>query len=163
MLDQLSSPLGTLTATGVWRGAVACGVLFLGAPQVSAQDSAPAPLPSVTLPAELDRVLRDYEQAWQGGDAAGLAALFTTDGFVPARSGWRRGTAAIEDTYAIAGGALQLRALGYATADTVGYIVGAYGYGDPGGPDRGKFVLALRRSADGPWRIAADLDNQNRN
>ena len=31
----------------------------------------------ITLPPELDRVLRDYERAWQARDAAGLAALFT--------------------------------------------------------------------------------------
>lgn len=43
---------------------------------------APAPLPSVTLPAELDRVLRDYERAWQGNDAGALAALFAEDGYV---------------------------------------------------------------------------------
>lgn len=33
-------------------------------------------LPSIELPPELDRVLRDYEAGWQGGDAQGLAALF---------------------------------------------------------------------------------------
>lgn len=46
-----------------------------------AQDpTALQPLPSVNLPPALDRVLRDYERAWQARDAAGLAALFTEDG-----------------------------------------------------------------------------------
>ena len=36
--------------------------------------------PSVTLPAELDRVLRDYERLWKAGDAAGLAGLFAENG-----------------------------------------------------------------------------------
>jgi uncharacterized protein (TIGR02246 family) len=141
-------------------------VLALAAGPALAQETGETatPLPSVTLPAELDRVLRDYEQSWRAGDPAGLARLFTADGFVPTSSGWRRGTEAIEEAYGFAGGALQLRAHAWAVADTVGYIVGAYGYGDrPGVPDRGKFVLALRRDADGTWRIAADLDNQNRN
>jgi ketosteroid isomerase-like protein len=121
------------------------------------------PLPSITLPSELDRVLRDYERAWRAGDEAALVALFTADGFVPTRPGWVRGAAAIRATYAESQGDLRLRALAFAAADTVGYIVGAYGYGDaPGAPDAGKFVLALRRAPAGPWLIAADLDQGNR-
>lgn len=30
-----------------------------------------------------------------------------------------------------------------------------------GQPDAGKFVLALRPTPGGPWRIAADIDNLN--
>lgn len=129
-----------------------------------AQGPAPfPPLPSVTLPAELDRVLRDYERAWRAGDAAVLAALFTPDGFVPGDGGWVRGREAITATYAGAGGDLRLRGLAYAVQDTVGYIVGAYGYGDEAaGADRGKFVLALRRAPGRAWSIAADLDQSNR-
>lgn len=137
--------------------AVAC--LVLGGSAARAQTPA-APLPLVTLPAELDRVLRDYERAWRAGDGAGLATLFTPDGFVPTRSGWLRGTSAIAQRYANASGPLRLGALGFATADTVGYIVGVFGYGtDPGAAMTGKFVLALRRAPGGPWLIAADLDN----
>jgi len=121
------------------------------------------PLPSIPLPPALERILRDYERGWRAGDEAGLAALFTPDGFVPTHAGWVRGTAAITATYGNASGDLQLRALAYATADTVGYIIGAYGYGSsPDTPDRGKFVLALRRAPHGPWLIAADLDSGNR-
>lgn len=123
----------------------------------------PPELPSVTLSSELDRVLRDYEAAWRRGDAAGLAALFAEDGFVlqgghaPVR---RR--AAIEAAYAgQGGGALRLRALAAATADTVGYIIGAYGYWDAPG-DQGKFTLTLRRGPDGRWLIFSDMDNANR-
>lgn len=132
---------------------------------LTAQDPGPrqgAPLPSITLPPALDRVLRDYERAWQAGDETTLASLFTADGFVPAGHGWVRGTDAIRARYANSGGHLRLRAHAFATADSVGYIVGAYGYGDEdGAPDRGKFLLALRRSGDGTWLIAADLDNSN--
>lgn len=129
---------------------------------VHAQDDY-TPLPSIVLPSELDRVLRDYERDWQGNDGDALAALFTPDGFVASGPGWIRGTAAIEERYAETGGGLQLRAVAFATADSVGYIVGAFGYGDqPDPPDRGKFVLALRRGPDGRWLIAADLDKGNR-
>ncbi|NNE34150.1 MAG: DUF4440 domain-containing protein, partial [Rhodothermales bacterium] len=36
----------------------------------------------MTLPPELDRVLRDYEQAWRSSDEVVLAKLFAHDGFV---------------------------------------------------------------------------------
>ncbi|HEY0025328.1 MAG TPA: nuclear transport factor 2 family protein [Longimicrobium sp.] len=129
-----------------------------------AQAAPPPPeLPTVELSPELDRVLRDYESAWRRGDAAGLAALFAEDGFV--LQGGRapiRGRAAIQAAYAgQAGGPLRLRALAAATADTVGYIIGAYGYGDAPG-DQGKFTLTLSRGPDGRWLIFSDMDNSSR-
>lgn len=121
------------------------------------------PLPAVTLPPELDRVLRDYQRAWRAGDEGALAELFTEDGFVPTREGWTRGRGAIRTAYADASGGLALRAHAFALSDTVGYIVGAYSYGDGRpGSGGGKFLLALRRQPGGPWLIAADLDNANR-
>ncbi len=80
------------------------------------------------LPPALDRVLRDYERAWRTRDIEALVALFTEDGFVlqPGRAR-ARGRAA----------------LAYAQADTIGYIIGAYGYGDSPG-DEGKFTLTVR-------------------
>ncbi len=137
--------------------------LLLGAGSMQAQAGPPAapPLPSVTLPPELDRVLRDYEREWQARSAPALAALFTEDGFV-LRPGQPpvRGRAGIAEAYRGAGGNLALRAIAFAAADTVGYIIGGYTYGS-GSPDVGKFVLALRRAPGGPWRIAADMDNGN--
>jgi hypothetical protein len=132
-------------------------------PAVAQAPAAPSPeLPSVALPAELDRVLRDYERAWKAGDAPALAALFSADGFI-LQNGRApvRGRAAIARAYAgQAGGALRLRALGYATADTVGYIVGAYSYGDSP-VDIGKYTLTLRRPRGGAWEIYSDMDNGN--
>jgi ketosteroid isomerase-like protein len=119
-------------------------------------------LPSVSLPAELDRVLRDYERAWRSGDATNVAALFSIDGFV-LQNGRApvRGRAAIGKAYAgQAGGELRLRALGYAVADTVGYIIGAYTYGETPG-DMGKWTLTLRRARGGRWEIFSDMDNGN--
>ena len=131
----------------------------LEAQGTTATTAAPT-LPSVNLPSELDRVLRDYERAWRAGDAAGLAALFAEDGFV--LQGGRapvRGRDAIRTAYTGQGGAgLRLRALAYSVADTVGYVIGAYGYGETPG-DQGKFTLTLRRSRGGPWQIFSDMDN----
>jgi ketosteroid isomerase-like protein len=118
------------------------------------------PLPSVTLPPELDRVLRDYETNWKANNAEALSALFTDDGFIN-RNGWIRGRDAIRAAYARSGGDLRLRAVGFATGDTVGYIVGGYRYGEAT-TDGGKFVLALRRAPRGEWKIAVDLDAANR-
>ena len=132
----------------------------LAAPAVaSAQSAPPAQLPSVTLPPELDRVLRDYERHWTSGDEAALAGLFAEDGFI-LQNGRPpvQGRANIQQAYANSSGPLRLRALGYAADGSAGYIIGAFGYGE-GGADMGKFVLALRRTPGGPWMIAADIDN----
>lgn len=132
-------------------------------PAVAQTPSAPNPeLPSVSLPANLDRVLRDYERAWRSGDASNVAALFSVDGFV-LQNGRApvRGRAAIGRTYTgQAGGELRLRALAFAVADTVGYILGAYRYGDSTS-DMGKFTLTLRRPRNGAWEIFSDMDNGN--
>lgn len=135
-----------------------------GAVAQSGQAPPPPPTPqaSITLPPELDIVLRAYEREWGARSAKGLASLFTEDGFVlqPGRMPVR-GTEAITKAYEGSGGPLALRALAYATADTVGYIIGAYAP-TPGDQDIGKFILLLRRRpGGGPWRIAADMDNGN--
>jgi hypothetical protein len=71
-----------------------------------------------------------------------------------------QGKAAIVEAYQRAGGPLSLRALSFSTADTLGYIIGAWS-SSPGSPDAGKFILLLRREAGGLWRIVADMDNGN--
>lgn len=122
-----------------------------------------APLPaSVKLPADLDRVLRDYEKAWIAGDTAALAALFTSDGYaLPNGQPPAAGAEAIRAAYQRnAGSPLSLRALHYVQSGDMAYIIGGFG-GAAGKPDFGKFVLVLRRAGDGSWRIAADMDNAN--
>lgn len=142
--------------------AAALAAPLQGVAQTPAAAEIPA-LASIELPAELDRVLRDYEQTWASGDAAALARLFTDDGHVSNPAGWVRGHDAIRSQYSSAGGDLRLRALSYAIDGSVAYIIGAYGYGEAAAQrDMGKFLLALRRGEDGRWLIAADLDNTNR-
>ena len=117
-------------------------------------------LPSVELPAPLERVLRDYEQAWAARDADALAALFHPEAFVMA--GGRppvRGRAAIRDHYTGQGGPLSLRALAFAAEGDVGWIIGAYTR-SAGDPDVGKFSLTLQR-VDGVWLIVTDMDTGN--
>lgn len=145
------------------RSAILLALSVLSAGNVAAQGGQPtaAQLPSVALPPELDRVLRDYEREWAARSAGGLAALFTEDGFLlqPSRLPVR-GRAGITEAYRGSGGPLALRALAFAAADTVGYIIGAYSSA-AGSPDIGKFILLVRREPGRPWRIAADMDNGN--
>ena len=129
----------------------------------SAEKAEPAAeVPSVDLPPELARVLRDYEAGWQKGDAAALANLFTEDGFVLGQGRTPvKGRAAIQKLYTRSGAPLSLRALAYQTSGNVGYIIGGYG-AEPGKPDDGKFTLTLRKAEDGRWLIVSDMDNSNR-
>lgn len=134
--------------------------LIVAAGAQAGQPETPVP-PSVQLPAELARVLTDYEAAWQKKDAAALAKLFAEDGFVlPGGRPPVRGRAAIEKHYAGAGGNLALRAYAFATEGNVEYVLGGYS-GKAGGPDEGKFTLTLRKDAEGRWLIFSDMDNVN--
>lgn len=142
--------------------------LLLGVAPIAAADSPPqtevpaAPLPSVTLPAALARVLTDYETAWRARDAKALAALFTEDGFVlSSGSPPVRGRVEIEKHYQGAGGPLALRAFAYGVDGSLGWIVGGFGR-EAGQPDSGKFTLTLRKGPDGRWLINSDMDNGNR-
>ncbi len=145
---------------------LAASLLLAGPAVLPAQQPAPAAAPaaaapSVTLPAELDRVLRDYERGWVARDARALAELFSHDGFV-LRMGSPpvRGRAAIEEAYRGAGGPLHLRALAFESDGSVGYVIGGFSSA-AGRPDDGKFVLTLRKSPAGRWEITADIDNPN--
>ncbi|MEO6526497.1 MAG: nuclear transport factor 2 family protein [Gemmatimonadaceae bacterium] len=146
--------LSSLLASGAFCTALAQNPTPAATPAI---DAVP---PSVVLPPEVDRVLRDYERAWRSGDPSAVAALFAKDGFV-LQSGRAplRGRAAIATAYTgQAGGPLRLRAIGYATADTIGFIIGTYGYGE-GNTDMGKFTVTLRRDRNGSWQIFSDMDN----
>lgn len=144
-----------------------CLLLFVLSGPLLAADGPPSEpvatlLPDAALPATLDRVLRDYEQAWRSGNAKALAALFAEDGFVLQSSQPPvRGRSAIEAAYAGQGGSpLRLRALAYSEDGNTGYIIGAYRYGNNVG-DIGKFTLTLKRVGDAPWMIFSDMDNGN--
>lgn len=146
------------------RWLAALGVVLLAATRASASAQTPAAAlqPSVALPAPLDRVLRDYEEAWRARDAKKLASLFAEDGFVLAQGNPPvRGRAAIEKAYTGAGGPLELRAIAFAMQGGVGYILGGYTH-EKGQPDEGKFTLTLRQGEDGRWLIFSDMDNSNR-
>jgi ketosteroid isomerase-like protein len=142
---------------------IALLVLTMVAPVAPAQEvTTPAAAPSVKLPADLARVLKDYETAWSARDSVALAKLFAEDGWVLPNGGVPvRGRAGIEKFYKGQGGPLALRALDYAAEGGVGYILGGYSSA-AGTPDGGKFTLTLRKGADGRWLIVSDMDSPNR-
>jgi ketosteroid isomerase-like protein len=138
-------------------------VLTLFLTSAHAQERPRPELPAeIELPNEVDRVLRDYETGWRSSDSAGLAALFTPEGFI-LRPGNPpvRGRANIEEAYRGSGGSLILTAYDYAVDDSVGYIIGGFRY-SPEGADLGKYTLTLRKLEDGRWYIQSDMDNSNR-
>jgi ketosteroid isomerase-like protein len=118
--------------------------------------------PSVQLPADLERILTDYEIRWQAHDSHALAQLFATDGYV--LTGGHppvKGRTEIERVYAQAGGPLSLRAIAYRTEGKIGYIIGGFAK-RKGDQDVGKFTLTLCKGQNGQWLIVSDMDNPNR-
>ena len=138
--------------------------VVIGAPAAAGGQAQqpPAQLPSITLPPELDRVLREYEVAWRSGDAPALAQLFADRRVVMTNSGRAvMGRDAVRQMYSGGSGPLTLRAMAYAVDDTVAHIIGAYRV-RPGEEDSGTFVLALVRPPGGKWLITADMDRAHR-
>jgi ketosteroid isomerase-like protein len=136
-------------------------LILIATAALFAQEETAPTQPSITLPPELQRVLTDYEKAWQAHDAEGLAGLFVEDGFVlPSRSPIVRGRSEILKHYKGSGGPLSLRAIAYATSGTAGFIIGAFTK-RAGSPDLGKFTLTLRKEESGRWAIVSDMDNPN--
>ena len=139
------------------------GIALLAMCACTADNSTDAPpLPAVSLPAEFDRVLRDYEGAYARRDASALAGLFAEDGLLlqpgrPPVNGHQAIAAALQGE----GGALALVPIAYRMGDSAGYIIGTFG-AEEAADKGGKFILALERRAAGPWRIAADIANPNR-
>jgi uncharacterized protein (TIGR02246 family) len=109
------------------------------------------------------QVIDSYLDAYRRNDADAIAGLYATDAvLLPPGHPLVRGR---DDIRAYWKGRMES---GFAM-DTVrievapgsGYVVGRY-YVPPDGDDdaeTGKFVIALRREADGVWRIAADIWN----
>jgi ketosteroid isomerase-like protein len=119
------------------------------------------PAATVTLPAEVDRLLKDYEKAWIAKDTDALAKLFTSDGMaLPSGQMPAQGEERIRKAYSQSVGApLNLRPVAYGASGELAYVIGGWG-GASDKPEFGKFVLVLRR-VDGRWLIAADMDNSN--
>ncbi|HEX6090148.1 MAG TPA: DUF4440 domain-containing protein [Gemmatimonadales bacterium] len=139
---------------------IALAVAACGRDAVSGEPRSPDS--AIELAPDLERVLRDYETAYARRDAAALAALFTEDGYVlPTGRPPVRGRAALQAHFEREGGPLRLVPIAAAAEDSVGYVIGTFG-AEARADAGGKFILLLRRTGAGPWRIAADMANPNR-
>lgn len=120
------------------------------------------PLPTVALPAEVDRVLKDYARAWEANDPAALARLFAPDGMaLPSGQPPARGADSIRQAYSQGAGVpLHLRPIAFGSSGDLAFVIGGFGPAADQ-PDFGKFTLVLRRSPEGRWLIVADMDNSN--
>lgn len=116
-------------------------------------------LPPVTLPADVDRVLKDFARHWHARDEAAFAELFTENGVMQYGDAWRRGRAAIRIAQLDSKGAdLKLWAQQFEVHDSVAYIIGSYGHRTRADlADLGRLHWTLRKERDGVWRIAASM------
>ena len=116
------------------------------------------------------KVARDFEAAVGRGDAAGLAALYTEDAvLMPPNTPAAKGRTAIQEFFKgiFAQGARNLKLVQTAVVGSGanGYEAGTYEFdlGPAAAPihDRGKYLIGMRRAADGKWLIAHDIFNSD--
>jgi predicted TIM-barrel fold metal-dependent hydrolase len=117
------------------------------------------PLPTIELPEDLARLLREREKGWN--DKSALAPLFTEDSLVFDRreSRWIRGRDAVAEY--LAGNFAKphrVTPVAYAVEGSAGYIAGYFTRPLEDGSIRyfGQVLLSLQKGADGMWRIAAE-------
>ena len=129
----------------------------------SQTDPAPADQPPVvSLPADLNRVLRDFEKAYASKDGAAVASLFLPDGMeMLANRPPVRGRDAVEKFYSGASQSIVFRPFVFAESGDVAFIIGGYSPAPGGGADANKFVFTLRK-VDGKWLIESAMSNSNR-
>lgn len=121
---------------------------------------------------EIDRVRESYVAAWKSASAERLAALYTEDARVlypdqPPVSG----RAAIKSYFdgffrEFTDHDFALRSSEVVIAGAWAFDSGTYQWTARSGNERvgddGKYLVVLRRSADGAWLLARDMDNSNR-
>ena len=114
------------------------------------------PLPSVELPTDLDRVIREWERVTKSPDAPAFAALFTEDGLMSQPTGWIRGREAIRSAAADFGPAdLRVRSHQVAVEDSVATVTGSLSDVSSSTPrDVARVTFTLRRR-NGSWLIAS--------
>lgn len=113
---------------------------------------------------------RQWLEAFNGGDAAGVAAMYAEDGrLLPPNMEIQQGWAAIEafvKEFVQMGAKLSFDLLTVHEAPDLGAAVGRYEMviPVPGGEpqkDSGKFIEVWGRQSDGSWRILDDTFNSS--
>ena len=116
------------------------------------------PQPSVDLPPEIDRVIREWERATKSADARAFAALFTEDGLMSQPNGWIRGRDAIRSAAGdIPAADLRVRAHQFAAEDSVATVTGSLSDTSSSSVrDVARVTFTLRRAIGG-WLITSFL------
>lgn len=137
------------------------GLLFL-ATMVSAQAMA-AKGGGASSP---DEIRQRWVAAANSKDAAGLAGLYTDDALLmPSNMASVKGRAAIQASWKgmLDQGAhnVSLTRVSGAQAGEWGYEVGTYSAMFGNSPDKGKYMLSLKKGKDGKWLIQEDIFNSD--
>jgi predicted TIM-barrel fold metal-dependent hydrolase len=116
-------------------------------------------LPTIELPADLARLLREREKGWN--DKSALAALYTEDSLVFDRREPRWIHGRDEVTEYLAGNFAKpyhVTPIAYAVKGSAGHIAGYFTRPLDDGTTRyfGQVLLSLQKGDDGAWRIAAE-------
>jgi len=109
-----------------------------------------------------------WEKAYNAGDAAAIAALYTEDGMVlPPNAGASTGRKAIQDFLtkdlaANKGNTIEIESVESSKSGDLGFARGTWRMKDPQGKilDEGKWV-EVRKMVDGQWRISHDIWNSD--
>jgi uncharacterized protein (TIGR02246 family) len=119
----------------------------------------------------IEEALATFAAAFNGGDGAGVAALYTDDAALLPPGGERvDGRAAIETFWqgAIDGGLtnLTLRVVEVEAKGDIAYEVGALSLQAPGEDGQpvtveGKYIVVWQKGADGAWRLHRDIWNMS--
>jgi uncharacterized protein (TIGR02246 family) len=134
-----------------------------------------APKTKVNDPADIAAIgkVRDaFATAWKAGDAAALSALYTADArFMGANEPTAVGPKAIESAIAaqfaqFTPTSIQIHAEKTEAVGDLGYDRGTFhiamtpkAAGAPATSDSGRYLVILRRQADGSWKLSEDISN----
>ncbi|MDX1711493.1 MAG: SgcJ/EcaC family oxidoreductase [Rhodovibrionaceae bacterium] len=130
--------------------------LFLATPAFAGEDA-------------IRGVLEDFEKAFNAGDAAAVAALYTEDAAVlPPGGGFVRGRAAIEEMWqgALDSGfvALDLQPMEIVIVGDTAYetstFVGTIETEEGKSAAHGKYIVVWQKTGDGAWRLHRDIWNE---